>query len=377
MLRPLLIFALTCGLVLAGGVPARLCCAQPWANDGVAPQPLDECEVIARVNGSVVLACEVMWQVNLMLEDNADKIPPGKEAEVRRMLMTRHLMQMLDMKILYSDFRRKAPQADLPSIHKNLAKPFNEQEVPALMKRVGVEDRSALEARLVELGTSIREQREDFNQRMIARTWVNEGLNVDTEVRHDELLAYYRENAADYDFPTQAKWEELMVRFSQFGGDKQKAYAALVDIGNAAYRAAVAQPDKSRPAFEAIAKAKSQGFNADEGGRYGWTTKGSLTAARVDEALFTLPVGEMSPILESDRGWHIVRVLERREAGRKPFTEVQAEITKKIRDRRFDDAIAQRLDELRRDAKIWTLYTGEIDPDEYATARAGGRTKRR
>ena len=32
----------------------------------------------------------------------------------------------------------------------------------------------------------------------------------------------------------------------------------------------------------------------------------------------------MSPILESDEGFHIVRVLERQEAGRKPFTDVQA-----------------------------------------------------
>ncbi|MEM6799435.1 MAG: hypothetical protein AAF589_07965, partial [Planctomycetota bacterium] len=82
-------------------------------------------------------------------------------------------------------------------------------------------------------------------------------------------------------------------------------------------------------------------------------------------------------ILESDYGFHIIRVIDRKQAGRTPFTEVQAEITKKIRDRRFDKAIAKRLDELRRGAKIWTLYRGHIDAEEYATAKAGGKTKRR
>ncbi len=364
-------------LVFTLGLIASVCGAQGVTSPpSITPEPLDECEVIARINGQVVLACEVMWQVNLILEGKEDRIPPGQKDQIVERLMQQNLMSMLDMKILYGDFRRKAPQADLAAIHQELDKSFDEKEIPTLMKRVGVEERSQLAGRLLELGTSVSEQREDFYQRMIARSWVNESIKVDRVVRHDELLTYYQEHGPEYDYPTQARWEELMVQFSKFGNDKAKAFAALAKIGNEAYRAAVAQPDKNQPAFASIAKAKSQGFNANRGGQYDWTTQGALTAERVDEAIFSLPVGQMSPILESDRGFHIVRVLERKQAGRTPFTEVQAEITNKIRDARFDEAIATKLDELRRGAKIWTLYTGVIDADEYATARASGKKRR-
>lgn len=347
------------------------CCA---AQD-TTPEPLTECEVIARVNGQVVTACEVLWQVNLMVEDKLDRIPPDELPRIKRSLMQRHLMSMLDMKMLYADFRRKAPEADLAAIHQNLAETFDEQEIPSLMERVGVEKESELEPRLVALGTSIRERRDDFYQTMIARSWINESVSVDRVVTHDELLEYYQDHATDYEYPTQAKWEELMVRSDRFAS-KSDAYRKLAEIGNRAYQAAVSLSDKSQPAFIEIAKAESHSFNAEEGGQHDWTTKGSLAAERIDEALFSVPVGEMSPIVESDLGFHIVRVLERREAGRTPFTEVQKGIREKIIAQRTDKAFAKQLDTLRRRCRIWTTFDGYLDSNEYADARAG-KTKQR
>ena len=367
--------------------PAACCFAQPFAPPPAPPvssssssaeaalEPMDECQVIARVDGQVVLACEVIWQVNLRLEGQLDRIPPGQEDEIRKMLMQQYLMSMLDMKMLYADFRRKAPQADLAAIQKSLNDSFEEDELPQLMKRVDVQDEAELSDRLLALGTSVRAQRDDFYQRMIAQSWIRESVDVRREVTHEEMLTYYDEHATEYDYPTQAKWEELMVRFDKYP-TKSKAYQALAKIGNDAYQAAVAQPDRTQAAFAAIAKAKSQGFNASSGGLYDWTTQGALAAERVDEAIFTLPIGEMSPILEGNRGFHIVRVLERKQAGRTPFTEVQTEIRDKIRDERFQVAINKKLDELRRNTRIWTLYTGDVDSAEYAAARSS-KNKRR
>ena len=48
-----------------------------------------------------------------------------------------------------------------------------------------------------------------------------------------------------------------------------------------------------------------------------------------------LPIGSLSPILESETGLHIIRVVERRQAGRTPFLDVQNEIRKKMMDERF------------------------------------------
>ena len=117
------------------------------------------------------------------------------------------------------------------------------------------------------------------------------------------------------------------------------------------------------PVFSDVAQAKSEGFNAAKGGVYDWTTKGSLKAAVVDDAIFRLPLGQISPILDSGTAFHIVRVLERKAAGCRPFSEVQNEIREKLKDERM--AVAQRkyLADLRRDAKIWTVYTGNVSAE--------------
>ena len=112
-----------------------------------------------------------------------------------------------------------------------------------------------------------------------------------------------------------------------------------------------------------MAKAKSDGFKAKEGGQHDWTTKGALKATAIDNALFTLQVGQMSPILESDEGFHIVRVLERQEAGRKAFKDVQPDIRDKLKEERFQAGIGEYLTKLRRDARVWTVFTGNTTAD--------------
>jgi parvulin-like peptidyl-prolyl isomerase len=112
------------------------------------------------------------------------------------------------------------------------------------------------------------------------------------------------------------------------------------------------------PAFAEVAKAKSDGVTASQGGIFDWTTKGALSCAAIDEALFTLQVGQMSPILDSGPAYHIVRVLERREAGRKPFTDVQAEIRDSLKEQRMRAELEVYLTNLRQKARVWTVFTG-------------------
>jgi parvulin-like peptidyl-prolyl isomerase len=66
----------------------------------------------------------------------------------------------------------------------------------------------------------------------------------------------------------------------------------------------------------------------------------------------------MSPIIDSGPAYHIVRVLERRDAGRKPFTDVQGEIREALKEQRMRAEMEAYLVKLRRDARVWTVFTG-------------------
>lgn len=380
-MRSLYAFCLLPALTLL--TSAHALCAQEWGQgsvqssvtDSLAPETLDDCQVIARIDGQVVLACDVLWQVNRMIEENRDKIPPDKEQEVRDLLMKRHVMSMVDTKLLYAEFLRNIPPENVPVVEDNLRKPFQEREVPALMKQLKVKDERQLEKELLRLGSSMDGARRSFNEKAIAGQWLREQVKINEEITPGDLLEYYQAHLADYEYPAQARWEELEVRKSRFK-NPGLAYAELARMGNDVWTKLSANPHTTEPVFGEVAKAKSDGFTASDGGIHDWTTKGALKAEVVDEALFTLEVGRLSPILESDDAFHIIRVLERKEAGRTPFTDVQADIRDQLKQERFRDGVEKHLAELHRNARIWTVYTGPISADVLLSGKSDSMKKK-
>jgi parvulin-like peptidyl-prolyl isomerase len=328
---------------------------------------LEGCQVIARFDNHIVLACEILWKVNQRLEmyqANAPedkKVAPDQLAEVRGQLMRMELGQMVDRKLLYEEFRRNVPPENLPRVEQSLLQPFEEREIPELMTDLKVNNQQDLEQELARLGSSLADVRRTFNEKVIAGEWARSKVKINEEVSPDEMLEYYRANLSKYEFPTQARWEELSVNKSRFA-DEREAYAALAQMGNEAWHRGV-QAQVMGPAFAEVAKTKSDGVTASKGGVYDWTTKGALQCAEIDQSLFTLQVGQMSPIIDSGPAYHIVRVLERREAGRRPFTDVQVEIREALKEERMRAELEVYLSKLRRDARVWTVFTGNTTAD--------------
>jgi hypothetical protein len=317
--------------------------------------------MIARINNQIVLACEVLWRVNHIIEVNGDKIPPEQVDAAREQLLQREVAALLDRKLIYDEFRRNVPPENLPRLQENLLEPFQEKEMPELMKQLKVQTQRELEQELARLGSSLADARQSFNEKVIASEWLRSKVKVNEEVTPDEMLEYYQAHLSDYEYPAKARWEELMVRTSRFA-DPREAWAEIARMGNEVFQRNAAKPARG-PAFAEIAKAKSDGFTAQGGGLHDWTSQGALKATAIDQALFSLQIGQTSDILTSDDGFHIIRVLERKEAGREPFTEVQGKIREKLKEQRFQAAVEQYLSQLRRDASIWTAYSGKTTAD--------------
>lgn len=331
-----------------------------------APEPatIDGCQVIARVDGQVVLACELLWRVNRMLEENRDKIQPDQFEAIREQLMLRTLAGTIDQKLLYAEFKRNLPPENMPRIEENLMKPFQEMEVPRMMEELHCKSQRELEQELSRLGSSLNDTRQTFNEHVIASEWIRSKIKVSQEVTPEEMVEYYQTKRSEFEYPTQVRWEELMVRKSGIPAQAQASYAKLALMGNEAWQRLQVNPPAATPVFSEIAKAQSQGANASQGGVYDWTSQGSLKAEEVDAVLFALQPGQMSTIIDSGTGFHIVRVLERKEGGCKPFSDVQNDIRDKLKNQRMAAAQRKYIDELRKGAKIWTVYTGNISVEE-------------
>jgi hypothetical protein len=327
--------------------------AQVQSSRGITPdaKPIEGSEIIARVDGQVLLASDLLWQINRVIAMSNRPVPPEHVAEAQQMLMQQLLVGMIDTKLLYGNFRATVPAEAHPKVETELAQPFEEMEIPRLMKMFGVEDRPALEAALIKSGTSIREVQRQFLERTIAGEWLRNLTPKATPISYEALLAYYQDHVKEYETPAQARWEELAVHFSRTGS-RDEAWAQICDMGNAVWKHVEANPGLRGPVFGDVARAKSHGLTAVDGGINDWTTLGALRCEALNEALTTLAVGQMSDGIESEQGFHIVRVLERKDAGRVPFTEAQAGIRKLLED--------EQRSTLRSRARVWTIYHGDM-----------------
>jgi len=326
----------------------------------VGAKPLEGGEIVARIDGQIVLASDVLWQVNQLIEANRDRIPPDQMELAKRTLLRQQVMGLIDTKMLYADFRRTVPAENLPSITDNLRKPFKEGEIPRLIKMLDLKDRNELVQVLNDSGTSLNDLRRQFNERTIAGEWLRQIAPKPKEATHEEMLDYYNEHKQDFEFTARVKWEEVMISFSRVDGDRTAAWREITSIGNEVWQRAAKQPSLRGPIFTEIAKKKSHGYTSQAGGQHEWTTKGALRSEAINRGLFSLKVGQLSNVLESERGFHIIRVLDRKQAGCTPFTEAQANIRNALKKDLQKGLAMEEVEKLRKKSRVWTVFDGDL-----------------
>jgi peptidyl-prolyl cis-trans isomerase SurA len=102
--------------------------------------------------------------------------------------------------------------------------------------------------------------------------------------------------------------------------------------------------------FGELAKKYSEDGSAANGGNLGWMGPGDLVP-EFDQAMNRLQIGEVSNPVQSEFGWHLIQVLERREA--KLTLEKQRQFARAaIRERKFEQAYQDWLRELRDSATV-------------------------
>ncbi|MGA2301899.1 MAG: peptidyl-prolyl cis-trans isomerase [Candidatus Acidiferrum sp.] len=136
----------------------------------------------------------------------------------------------------------------------------------------------------------------------------------------DELKALYQQNIQQYEVPNRVHVEHIL--FLTVGG---KTDAEIEEIKKKA-EDVLAQARKKGANFEELAKKYSEdpGSKA-KGGDLGWIMQGQ-TVPEFEKAAFNLNKGEMSGLIRTQYGFHIIKVLDKETAHTTPFEAVKDSI---------------------------------------------------
>lgn len=174
-------------------------------------------------------------------------------------------------------------------------------------------------------------------------------LDLDTlkqrvSISEDDLRASYKENINRYTEPEERRASHILIKAEPSASPEQKKAA------RAKAEQLLAQVQKNPAAFAEIAKKNSDDpGSAANGGDLDFAVRGPANKA-FDDAVFSMQPGQISGLVESDYGFHIIRLTAIRGGKVQPFESVRAQIE--------DDARKQAA--LRQYAEVAEQFTNKV-----------------
>ena len=140
-----------------------------------------------------------------------------------------------------------------------------------------------------------------------------------------ELRDYYDQNQARYTAAEERRARHILIAADKDAKDDVKKKA------KARAEALLAEARKSPASFAELAKKSSEDTgSAPQGGDLDWSGRGGMAAKALEDAVFALKPGEIGPLVESEFGYHVVKLEGTRGGQAKPFEAVRAEIADEI-----------------------------------------------
>lgn len=165
-----------------------------------------------------------------------------------------------------------------------------------------------------------------------------QALSSDLSVPEADLKRYYDENAARYTVAEERRASHILIKAPKDApkADREKAKARA--------EAVLAELRKNPAGFAESAKKNSEDSSAAQGGDLDFFGRGMMVRP-FEDAAFSMKPGEISEVVETDFGFHIIQLVEVRGGDRKSFdslrAEIEAEVRKALAQRRFAEAAEQ------------------------------------
>lgn len=117
--------------------------------------------------------------------------------------------------------------------------------------------------------------------------------------------------------------------------------------------------------FAELAKEFSEGPSKDSGGDLGFFSRGQMVP-EFEEVAFAMNEGDISGIVETQFGYHIIKVTGKKPERQIPFEEVEGQIRQSLLDEKINVGVTEWIDELRSNATIEMLNVGASSKEDVA-----------
>jgi peptidyl-prolyl cis-trans isomerase C len=283
-------------------------------------------KVIAKVNGKEISSTELEREISRA----RNNMPPDTSAE---QLRESALDQLIDKNLL-SQYA--------------LAEKITVSDEAVAERLTGIKanfpDIEALNSALAQDGLTLDTLSEVIKEGLLIQNMIDTKVAVGVTVGDEEVKKFYDENPTYFVSPEQVHARHILMKLEASSSDEEKAKA----------RAELAEVKKELAAgktFAECATLHSQGPSAPNGGDLGFFGKGQMVPA-FEEVAFAMKIGEVSDVVETQFGYHLIYVEEKKAGGTQSLEEVSGKIKTFLNRNSVGEAVEKLLKDLKSKAKI-------------------------
>jgi peptidyl-prolyl cis-trans isomerase C len=273
-------------------------------SEAVQPVPAQLPDVLARVNGEAITRTEFEQAVQSLEGRAGSPVPPDQRDRIFR--------SVLDDLVGYTLLKQEAtarsvtvPDADVEARIGEIRSQFPSEDVFMQM--------------LIERNMTLDQVRTDARQDMAIGRMIEDELAGTVGVTPEQLQDFYTKNPDQFAQPESVRASHILIAFPENADAAGKAQARTT--AEQVLGEITAGKD-----FAALAKQHSQDpGSAVNGGDLGFFQQGQMVGA-FNDAAFSLQPGATSGLVETEFGFHIIKVAEKQPARTIPLDEVRPQL---------------------------------------------------
>jgi peptidyl-prolyl cis-trans isomerase C len=188
-----------------------------------------------------------------------------------------------------------------------------------------------------------------FKKQMTVQKYVQTQILASTKVTDEAAKTFYDQNKDKMKQPERLHLRHILVKVDKAApaADKQKAETKANEL--------LARLKKGEDFAKLATENSDDPGSKPNGGDLSWISRGD-TVPPFEKAAFALKAkNEMSPVVESPFGYHIIQLLERQDESTVPYDQVKERITEMLKQRQTQQEVQNRVQALRAKADVKTF----------------------
>lgn len=263
------------------------------------------------------------WEVGILIPQVQQELAGQGTQPNRNDVINRVVRRLVDSRLLGQEARRRDLKSDDARV---------EARMVQIEEQAG--GRAGLDSALGGMGATYDQLHSSVSETDLVQTFVKTQIEPQVSVTDEEVVAFYDANPEMFARPDMVRARHILARLMPNSTPEQKE--SIRARAAAAHQRVVAGED-----FAVVAREVSDGPNAADGGDTGFFAQDSMVPALADAA-FALQVGEISDVIETQFGFHILKLMEKRPASKMSLEEARAPVKQLL----IENGSGQKLSEL-------------------------------